>query len=77
MPSRITFAILLLINLFFLTSLAYPSSKSVSQTKKLDQLLKMVQANKAQGCVQKIICELRVNENKYGSDGIKFGDALM
>ena len=41
------------------------------------QLLQLVQAQNAQQCLQKVICELSANPNAHGAEGIRFGRSLL
>lgn len=50
-----------------------PNKKQHSE---LQRLLRLVRQNKAEGCLQRVLCELSVDNNVHGPEGLKFGEAI-
>jgi len=47
------------------------------QRDELQRLLRVVRQNRAEACLQRVLCELSVDMNVHGAEGAKFGDSVM
>ena len=47
------------------------------QRNELQRLLRVVRQNKAEACLQRVLCELSVDMNVHGAEGAKFGNSVL